>query len=363
MKTMNPVRLLSLALYALLWLTPARVLADINVCDEAVKEPDSTFSDGTLYGQSNSQMCAVYRPFIGICYWLVCTPYGCTKEKSIKSGTFTPDVVVSAYNALADNPWDSARRSMKGINEAGADAAFSEEGVTPNTCNGGVRSEMGVPGRPDQENPGHENLIFKAVDVIGHPAADEQQCPSEAEAYEPYFLSGLDSLGWRWSVPEVVYPQSIIPGVREIGDWPLNSWGAVYPRSGWVIQSEDPKAGAVTAQRAGDIVTREGQPHVYDELTSGGTFYADNKLVWRPDDPLKEGDYRTGWWQQILPEALPSCEVFGENDTHELQSWADEKVTTDGDYAWTLWRPYRCCEIKGDVYLGSLDLIIYPPIE
>lgn len=358
---MRPRGLLPIVSLALLSPLPGQALADAGVCDELLKASDSSFSDGALFAQSSSMLCARPIPFIGVCYWLLCTPYGCTEEKSIKSGTFTPDVVVSAYNALADNPWDFARRTVKAINEAGADATISPSGVAPNPCNGGQRSEMGVPGRPDQENPGHENLIFKAVDVIGHPAADMQLCPSEAQAYQPYFLSGLDSLAWRWSIPEVIYPQSVIPGVREIGTWPLNTWGAVYPRSGWVIQSEDPKAGAVTAQRAGDFVTRKGQPHVYNELASGGQFIANNKMVWRPDEPLMEGDYRTGWWQQILPLPLPHCEVFGENDTLAVRSWADAKVTSAGDYAWTLWRPYRCCEVKGDVFLGSVDIVIYPP--
>ncbi|MEN1478256.1 TraU family protein, partial [Pseudomonas aeruginosa] len=26
-----------------------------------------------------------------------------------------------------------------------------------------------------------------------------------------------------------------------------------------------------------------------------------------------------------------------------------------GDYAWALWRPYACCERRGQVFLGSVD--------
>ena len=26
-----------------------------------------------------------------------------------------------------------------------------------------------------------------------------------------------------------------------------------------------------------------------------------------------------------------------------------------GDYAWALWRPYSCCESRGQVFLGSVD--------
>ncbi|MQT50281.1 TIGR03756 family integrating conjugative element protein, partial [Pseudomonas helleri] len=26
-----------------------------------------------------------------------------------------------------------------------------------------------------------------------------------------------------------------------------------------------------------------------------------------------------------------------------------------GDYAWALWRPYSCCERRGQTFLGSTD--------
>jgi hypothetical protein len=43
-------------------------------------------------------------------------------------------------------------------------------------------------------------------------------------------------------------------------------WGNVYPRSGFVSQTDDDKASAVVAQRVADIITRAGQPHVYQVL-------------------------------------------------------------------------------------------------
>jgi len=27
----------------------------------------------------------------------------------------------------------------------------------------------------------------------------------------------------------------------------------------------------------------------------------------------------------------------------------------NGAYAWTLWRPYSCCEREGEEFLGSVD--------
>ena len=28
-----------------------------------------------------------------------------------------------------------------------------------------------------------------------------------------------------------------------------------------------------------------------------------------------------------------------------------------GDYAWALWRPYACCQRRGQVFLGSVDFL------
>jgi hypothetical protein len=57
-------------------------------------------------------------------------------------------------------------------------------------------------------------------------------------------------------------------------------------------------------------------------------------MVWSPG-ALKENDAGNGYWQMVSPKLEKSCSVFGEN----------------GNYAWTLWRPYRCCEIKGGVFM------------
>ncbi len=41
----------------------------------------------------------------GLCYWLLCSPWGCKVRTSIKVEHFTPQAVVSVYNAPGGNPW------------------------------------------------------------------------------------------------------------------------------------------------------------------------------------------------------------------------------------------------------------------
>lgn len=268
--------------------------------------------------------------YVGECAWLVCAPY-CTVKWSEKYAHFAPDLVITVTNGTAQG----------GI-EAGS----------PNS-----------PHRAGEQGFGRKaNLSYRAAQAVGHPLADLGYCPSEAEPLQPYYASTLDTLAWDWSIPEILYPQSLVPGLREIGAWPLQSWGALYPRSGWALQAEEPKAAAIAAQRVGDLVTRSMEPHVYLELKSGGMFVADSKLVWRPAEGLSEDGPKGGDFELVSPSSDPGqCQTFGDNDLKSAKGWSADKLAKTGDYAYTLWRPYSCCKVKG-IFLYDIS-IPYPPSQ
>ncbi len=139
------------------------------------------------------------------------------------------------------------------------------------------------------------------------------------------------------------YPEALTPGLREVskdGDM----WGNVYPRAGALSQTHDYKAGAVIAQRAADLVTRSGQPHVYVPLTA-----TSHNGYW-PPNPVTEGDSNNHQWQMLVPKKSASCAIFPDGSTTD--SYAD-KLAEDGAYVWTLWRPYKCCPRRGQTFLGS----------
>ena len=209
--------------------------------------------------------------------------------------------------------------------------------------------------------------MFRDADVIGHPAnllslpgvggTVPMVCPTAVRPLQPYFSSYLDALAWRSMLPvEWFYPASCVPGMREIGAWPANSWGAVYPRDGNVTQQHPVKAAAVLAQRAGDITTRTGQPHVYLPLPTGGRRMVGNSMVWLPP-PLMERDASTGKWQMLAPLAQRSCEVFGANDSVLPVSWGDGRTSGSGGYAFNLWRPYSCCSRAGQCVSRRRDVL------
>lgn len=187
-----------------------------------------------------SQSCISWR-VSGICYWLFCSWGGCTVRTSVKVSHFIPEAVVSAYNTLGGNPW----REMSMVSQAAGGLESSITSALGGVAAGGGNNELKTPGQRKT------NLHFKYADAIGHPATSliggsivGYSCRSAATPFVPYFLSTLDSLAWRTGMPESLYPEALVPGQREVGSQvAANMWGNVYPRSGFVTQVDDDKAG------------------------------------------------------------------------------------------------------------------------
>lgn len=262
---------------------------------------------------------------IGVCVWMTCTPFGCDFETSVRYQNYMPDLVVSTYHRTGDNPWA---------------AVASWAPPTSQSRAGGI-------GTQDRTARIHTDLHFNNADAIGHPALTvmnniDSLCHSAATAFEPYYLSVYDALAWRQGIPEKVYPEALMPGARTIGTFG-NVWGHVYPRSGFVIQANPYKAAAVAAQRVADFVTRDGQPHVYIPLT------ANAEPGWWPPGPVVEGEPDTHKWQRLQPNLTQACHVFPDHGT--LASFAGD-IASAGDYVWTLWRPYKCCDREGAVLIA-----------
>lgn len=282
---------------------------------------------------------------IGLCYWLECTPVGCSLRQSIKVGHYNPDFVVTAYQSLEHYPWQDMEPVIAAL-------------TAPGYGGQGVARTVALPERR------HNNMVFKEADVIGHPlsslagwVSDGYLCPSATQPLQPYFLSRLDGFAWRTGITDALYPQTYIPGLDEVAEHPpLQTWGSTYPRSGWLSQAEGPKAAAVIAQRAVNVVTQPDQPHLYDPVDTGTTT-RDGLLVWQPGKIT--ASRKTGVYQMLVPISSLQGEPFGKDDTHSLQSWSHGKVAKTGGYAWILWRPYKCCEEKG-IYLASIDFVDYP---
>ena len=295
--------------------------------------------------------CMQWRP-VGVCFWLDCSPVECDVRTSVKVGHFNPDLVVSVYNELGGNPWREVRSVLGHVQRAAARGVLGQLTPAPPGSSG------------NRTGGGSTRLVFREADVVGHPLADLLNavpvagliCASQTGSGVPYFQSALDALAWRRALPESLYPASFVPGLREVGGGAWQSWGSVYPRNGWIVQPEEPKAAAVIAQRAADIVTRAGQPHVYVPLSGPDPL---DQRVWPPGG-LVEGDGATGRWQMLAPLAERDCAVFGHDDRADSAGWGAGRVDVGGDYVWNLWRPYRCCARRGFLFLFDIDWRDYP---
>ena len=296
-------------------------IALTSISGQASESGQSSLNTASIMASSASTSCLDYK-VVGTCFWLFCTKFGCKIRTSTKIKHYIPEVVVSSYNHQAQNPW-----------------------VEMNFLSNGVKG-----GDYQSPHKDYTQATFKNVDVIGHPQGAISQmlnstgyyCKSQTTPFVPYYLSGLDFLAWRFGVPEMVYPEALIPGMREIranGD----TWGNIYPRAGTVTQVHDYKASAVTAYRVADVVTNTFQPHVYIPIAK-----KDNQSngEWFPP-PVKEGDAKTHKWQQLHPVTSQSCAIFPDNPPSMLSE--------NGSYAWALWRPYKCCKKRGQTFLYSID--------
>jgi len=294
----------------------------------AVTLPAAAITTPQIIASALSPECLQYR-VVGICYWLLCTPYGCTVRTSVKVKHNLPELVVASYNHPGDNPWREIA-----ITDSAASGTIGGGDTSPRITNSKTK------------------IRFKDSAAIGHPAdasfyrflsGSGYSCSSNVTPFQPYFLSTLDSLAWRSGVPEMLYPEALTPGLREVGQ-PGDLWGNVYPRAGALGQTHDYKTGAVIAQRTADIVTRNGQIHLYLPLVPSAS-----PGYW-PPEPVREGKSGNHTWQMLSPQMSMTCAIFP--DSGITDTWAD-RLSTDGSYAWTLWRPYSCCQRRGQTFLGS----------
>ena len=260
--------------------------------------------------------------------------------------------MVSAYPTIKTHPWKEVKVVLK--------TAFDRiKNTLPDELKGVVAENALEPGHSSKHL--QRNLRFFESDVLGHPLPDlpaiyaNYFCTSKTVPLVPYYSSLLDIIAWRNPEFESLNLANLVPGRREVGHWPLFTWGSVYPRCGWINQPSPPKAAAVVAQRAADIAINEGLLRVRTTIEKS----AGQQKRWGPP-ALRETDGSTGTWQMIHPRKQSSCQPFGSNDLFAVADWGGGKVDEKNAYLWVLWRPYKCCAIRGQIFLGSDDVHGYP---
>lgn len=298
---------------------------------------DAQIVSDTIQGMSS---CIHYK-VVGLCFWQ--KTWYTPPKPTLKLDQYLPDTVVSVYTKPDNNPWWLASHVI--------DLAADKAGQTE--IQDTTHFQMGY--GDSHENSGLDiNNRFHEVDIIGNPALvifghlGEVMLPSAAKPYSPYYLSLLDAYLWRFPGLERFYPGALIPGVHDVGMIVLHDWGPVFPRNGYVDQPDDAKAGAVAAQRASDIITKMGEPHLYFPLSN---VCGDHCKA----DPVAENSKQVEY-QMIYPKVEKSCMIFGQSDAGSLQPWGmDAAQTGNNRYVWVMWRHYHGCVPGHGKYIGSID--------
>ena len=287
---------------------------------------------------------------VGECFWLRCDLTGCSVRISAKVGHYRPDNVVSVYTNVEQHPWRElkviVKRSFK----------LARHALPPRLRN--VIGSGGGSPAPEIESS-VRGLHFFEADVIGHPLQHitfpgaNLICDAVTQPLIPYFISLTDAVAWRNPEVESYRLESLVPGRREVGNWPTNTWGAVFPRTGWIGQPSLPKAAAVVAQRAADVAINGGTLRVRQPMSGARVN------LWPPYQ-LRENNSASAVWQMLHPRRESSCAPFGRSDLNSLADWGGGRHGRGNAFAWNLWRPYKCCIRRGQRFLGSDDFRSYP---
>lgn len=275
----------------------------------------------------------------GICLKLKCGIFGCRIRTVPWVEHRIPDLVVSAYNEPGDNPWvEAAALYGKPLAAAASAISLAATGLPM----GGGQNTGTRPGGTAEAGSVQSggNLRFKEVTIVGNPATIAFRqwltggvvpvaCTTNVKPMLLYFAGEADAAAWRTGITEQLYPATWSPWARPIGRFPEGLWGTVHPRQGHVHQHHDVLAGAVAAQRAVDIATRSGQPHVYFRVPG-----------------ISESDEKTDRWQMVHPRSEQQCRTFGQ-DSDYFRGRENMSGPGEGGYGWIYWPLHHCCPGSG----------------
>jgi len=181
-------------------------------------------------------------------------------------------------------------------------------------------------------------------------------CPPGIMPFGLAFQSDLDSLFWRGIVPlETIYPATWLPGMREVGQGMLQTWGSVWPRQGAIFQQDPVKGAAVLAQRVGDIISYRAQPHIYTALQ----LDSDPNYKFFGFQGIREHDPDHTLWQRVFPNPQRTCAVFGTDDSLAIAGFGDGHNLNSRGTVWNAWRRQDCCRKPSGgavFFLGSVEL-------
>lgn len=171
---------------------------------QAPVPPANTNTLGVLAATVAAAPSCISYMVTGVCFFLRCTPFGCTVETSIRVSHYMPDVVVSTYNDQYIHPWRDVGGAVSGIGDRIGAAILH----TPLDASGNTTAKSRGAAEP---------VTSKTVDAIGNPAVlinnagTQMVVPGITELMS--FPSTLPEILAEWAVAPVGLMQQAGEGV------------------------------------------------------------------------------------------------------------------------------------------------------
>lgn len=270
----------------------------------------------------------------GMCVWY---KWPAKIRTSVKVNHYIPDYVVSVYERAGENPWEL----MSFIDDVG-DIGF-EALVGYSSGGGSVKGK----GRSEHST----NIMFENVTAIGNPLASTWRtlgfgmlmCASEAQSFVPAYASSFDWLAWRTNPLEAALnADQIITRRNRIKppSRPTENWAFLYPRTGFVVGSDDAKTAAVAGIRASSILSDKSSMSIN---VANRPAQRSRSGYW-PPKTVNIDNRSQGYFQMLLPKEEKSCKLI--SDMGSVAGMSAYR-SSNGNYAWNFWRPYTCCNGSG----------------
>lgn len=282
----------------------------------------------------------------GTCSWLKCSWKGCKVRVSMRVRHRVPDLIVSAYSEVGENPWDEFRAIYGGVQKSVAQEVVSWIGSSADVGGGEAVTTS------EQETKSEvASTVFREVDVVGNwfdfsKIAGDIYCGTNTTPFVPHYSSAVDAYLWRTGLTDILHTLDIFTEV--IGIPYIKEWGSVYWRTGFIKQMNPAKTNAVLAFRAAHIATRTNQGRVYNSAT--GTPSSGHRYYQIPA-PIEVDGSDDSLWQMVSPKKDNTCYIFddiAENEDINESNWADGRWEKNNSSAvYKLWRKYECCKDRG----------------
>lgn len=304
---------------------------------------------------------------VGVCNWLKITPFSVHYKSSPVVTHYSPDAIVEVFHNVSNEPTAYGKFTTKIARKIGnsvwSKAAFHGEKLENKDSRGRGFHEIQVMGNPLIML--HDKTIGSIYSAMGG------YCDSGATPMYPY-LHSLNDPEWRTGVMETAasaYGQvaNFFSDnrfyVRDTSNGMVSTWGNLFPRTG-VTENPSPFVGAaMAALRGGVLVTTTSAMGMSfgKGLEGSGLHVIPMKLKAESRNNVKSfTDQRVtldrGKWKVLLPKTYHAAQCttmpFAGVST---KFGIDEPETESRNYVFQMWRMYKCCKKKGQVYLGKIE--------